>query len=76
MARTCNLILIVLDATRPAMHKRLLEHELEGFGIRMNKKRPNIEIRKKEKGGIDIIEVVKQTKLDKETIISILKEYR
>lgn len=65
-----------MDATRPAMHKRLLEHELEGFGIRMNKKRPNIEIRKKEKGGIDIIEVVKQTKLDRETIMSILKEYR
>lgn len=58
------------------MHKRLLEHELEGFGIRMNKKKPAIEIRKKEKGGIDIIEVVKQTQMTKETIISILKEYR
>jgi ribosome-interacting GTPase 1 len=76
VARTCNLILIVLDATRPAMHKRLLEHELEGFGIRMNKKKPAIEIRKKEKGGIDIIEVVKQTQMNKDTIISILKEYR
>lgn len=76
VARTCNLILIVLDATRPAMHKRLLEYELEGFGIRLNKKKPQIEIRKKEKGGIDIIEVVKQTHMDKETITSILKEYR
>jgi ribosome-interacting GTPase 1 len=58
------------------MHKRLLEYELEGFGIRLNKKPPLIEIRKKEKGGIDIIEVVKQTKMDKTTIVSILKEYR
>lgn len=33
-ARTCNLILIVLDAMKPATHKKLIEHELEGFGIR------------------------------------------
>jgi small GTP-binding protein len=55
VARTCNLILIVLDATRPAMHKRIIERELEGFGIRLNKKAPKIRIRKKEKGGIGII---------------------
>lgn len=35
-ARTCNLILMILDATRPAMHKYILEKELEGFGIRLN----------------------------------------
>jgi ribosome-interacting GTPase 1 len=66
----------VLDATRPAMHKRLLEYELEGFGIRLNKTKPRIDVRKKEKGGIDIIEVVKQTKISRELITSILKEYR
>lgn len=70
------MILIVLDATRPAMHKRLLEYELEGFGIRLNKKPPAIQLRKKERGGIDIIEVVKQTQMEKSTIKSILKEYR
>ena len=31
-ARTCNLILIVLDCLKPISHKRLIEHELEGFG--------------------------------------------
>ena len=76
MARTCSLILIVLDATRPAIHKRLLEYELEGFGIRLNKKKPRIYVTKKERGGIDIVDVVKQTKMDRETIQSILKEYR
>lgn len=70
------MILIVLDATRPAMHKRLLEYELEGFGIRLNKKPPAIQLRKKERGGIDIIEVVKQTQMEQSTIKSILKEYR
>ncbi|XP_057969918.1 developmentally-regulated G-protein 3 isoform X3 [Malania oleifera] len=32
-ARTCNCILIVLDAIKPITHKRLIEKELEGFGI-------------------------------------------
>lgn len=48
-----------MDATRPAMHKLIIERELEGFGIRLNKKPPAIYIRPKEKGGIDITEVVK-----------------
>ena len=46
-ARTCNLILIVLDAMKPLTHKRLIEHELEGFGIRLNKEPPNITVKKK-----------------------------
>ena len=29
-ARTCNLILIVLDCLKPLTHKKLIEHELEG----------------------------------------------
>ncbi|KAE8806416.1 developmentally-regulated G-protein 3 [Hordeum vulgare] len=33
-ARTCNGILIVLDAIKPITHKCLIEKELEGFGIR------------------------------------------
>jgi len=48
-ARTCNLILIVLDSLKPLTHKRLIEHELEGFGIRLNKTPPNIYFKKKDK---------------------------
>lgn len=62
-ARTCNLILMILDATRPAMHKYVLEKELEGFGIRLNKEPPKITIKNREKGGVNIIEIVKQTKM-------------
>jgi hypothetical protein len=77
VARTCNIILIVLDATRPTMHKKVIEGELESFGIRLNKKPPNIIIRRREKsGGLDIIENVKQTQMNRETITGILKEYR
>ena len=77
VARTCNIILIILDATRPTMHKKIIETELEGFGIRLNKKPPNIIIKRKDKsGGLDIIENVKQTQMARDTIVSILKEYR
>ena len=60
------------------MHKKIIEGELEGFGIRLNKKAPAITIRKKDKlgGGLDIIQNVKQTKMSEETILSILREYK
>ena len=37
VARTCNLILVVLDAEKPLIHKRIIESELEGVGIRLNR---------------------------------------
>ena len=58
VARTCNLIIIVLDATRPMQHKKIIEHELEGFGIRLNGSPPDIEFKKKDKGGITISRMV------------------
>ena len=30
-------------------HKRIIENELEGFGIRLNKKKPDIILKKKER---------------------------
>jgi len=50
--------------------------ELEGFGIRINKKQPDISFKKKEKGGLGIISTVKLTHLNNEIITSILKEYK
>jgi small GTP-binding protein len=34
VARTCSLILLVLAADKPITHKKLIEYELEGFGMR------------------------------------------
>lgn len=34
VARTCSLIFIILDVLKPLHHKKLIEKELEGFGIR------------------------------------------
>ena len=61
VARTCSLILMVLDVMKPLMHKKLLEHELEGFGIRLNKIPPNIVFKKKDKGGLNLTCLVSST---------------
>lgn len=76
VARTCSLILIVLDVLKPMVHKRIIEKELEGFGIRLNKKPPNITLTKKDKGGISLSHTVPLTQLDEELVRSICQEYR
>ena len=45
---------MVLDVLRPLTHKKILENELEGFGIRLNKQPPNIYFKRKDKGGINL----------------------
>lgn len=76
VARTCSLIFLVLDVLKPLQHKMLIEKELEGFGIRLNKQPPNIGFRKKEKGGINLQTLVPQSELDIDTVRTILNEYR
>lgn len=76
VARTCSLILIVLDIAKPLQHKLIIERELDGFGIRLNKKPPNIVIKKKDRGGTNISSTCPLTHLDQETIKTILAEYR
>lgn len=76
VARTCGLIFIVLDVLKPLQHKKLIEKELEGFGIRLNKQPPNIGYRKKEKGGINLQTLVPQSELDIDTVRTILNEYK
>ena len=77
-ACTCDMILIVLDAAKPVTHKRLIERELHGFGIRLNQTAPNILFKKKDKGGgVNYQAMVPQTKgIDRDIVGRILKEYR
>jgi len=76
VARTCSLIYIVLDVLKPLQHKKLIEKELEGFGIRLNKEPPNLTVRKKDKGGIALQALVAQSELDGDTVKTILSEYK
>ncbi|XP_037092014.1 GTP-binding protein 128up-like [Pollicipes pollicipes] len=76
VARTCSLIFIVLDVLKPLQHKKMLEHELEGFGIRLNKEPPNIVFRRKDKGGLNFQTMVPQSELDLDSVKTILNEYK
>jgi small GTP-binding protein len=76
-ARTCNLILVVLDAAKPVTHKKIIEHELNSFGIRINQNPPDVKVIKKEQGGIGYQEMVVQTKgMNADVARLVLKEYK
>jgi len=76
VARTCNLILVVLDALKPLTHKRIIERELEGFGIRLNKQPPNLSFKMKDKGGINLSHTIQPTHLDLDTVKAICGEFK
>lgn len=76
VARSVNLLFLVLDVNKPLQHKRIIEHELEGMGIRINKEPPNIVITKKERGGVNITNTVPLTKLDNDEIRAVMSEYK
>ena len=42
VARTSDLVLMILDATKKDVHRELLEAELDSVGIRLNQRPPNI----------------------------------
>ncbi|KAL6946884.1 Ribosome-interacting GTPase 2 [Hanseniaspora vineae] len=76
-ARTADLILMVLDATKSTHQRESLEKELESVGIRLNKERPNISFKKKETGGVKItFTSPPQGALNEKSIKMLLKDYR
>lgn len=76
VAKTCHLIFIVLDVNKPLTDKRVIEAELEGFGVRINKEPPNITFKKKDKGGLNITSTVPLTQIDNDEIRAVMSEYR
>jgi ribosome-interacting GTPase 1 len=51
-AKTADLILIMLDATKSEEQRFLLEKELDAVGIRLNKRKPDVVFKKKTTGGV------------------------
>jgi uncharacterized protein len=72
VARTCSLVVIVIDATKPLSHKRIIERELEGVGIRLNKTEPKIKIVKKDRNGINLV----GGNLKLEDLIGVFNEFK
>ena len=63
-AKSCDLVLMVLDAAKEDgrnRHRQILERELEICGMRLNKKPPNVYFKKKKTGGTKVTFQVKQT---------------
>ncbi|MFA5381690.1 MAG: GTP-binding protein [Candidatus Micrarchaeia archaeon] len=73
VARNADLILLITDVYKP--NRDILIKELENIGIRVDQKPPDITIKRKERGGIEINKTVKLTKISEEMIKSILGEY-
>ena len=74
-AQSADLVIILLDVFNPR-HSDVVKNEIYETGLRINQKPPQVRISKKPRGGIDIGLTVKLTKLNEETIKSILKEFR
>ena len=54
VAKTADLIIMMLDATKSAEQRRLLEIELDAVGIRLNKQRPDVVVKRKTTGGVSL----------------------
>lgn len=76
VARSADLILMMLDATKSDVQKVLLEKELEAVGIRLNKKRPDVYFKPKSMGGITFTATVPLTKISERMANAILREYK
>ncbi|EPY50530.1 GTP binding protein Gtp1 [Schizosaccharomyces cryophilus OY26] len=75
-ARTADLILVVLDATKAADQREKIEYELEQVGVRLNKKRPDVTINFKKNGGVKFNHTVPLTHMDYKMAYNILHEYK
>ncbi|KAF1940933.1 P-loop containing nucleoside triphosphate hydrolase protein [Clathrospora elynae] len=75
-AKTSDLICMILDATKKAEQRRLLEAELEAVGIRLNRDPPNIYLKPKKAGGMKINFQAPPKYLDDKMVYNILKDYK
>eukprot|EP01006_Ploeotia_vitrea_P039335 TRINITY_DN66336_c6_g3_i1.p2 TRINITY_DN66336_c6_g3~~TRINITY_DN66336_c6_g3_i1.p2 ORF type:complete len:366 (-),score=190.48 TRINITY_DN66336_c6_g3_i1:54-1151(-) len=76
VARTSDMILMVLDASKAEVQKKLLIRELESVNIRINKKPPQITFKKKATGGVTFNTTVPLTRINEKTVKNILKFYK
>jgi len=74
--RTSDLVLMMLDATKGEVQKKLLTEELETVGIRLNKQPPNIYFKVKAGGGLSFNSTVPLTRINERVVRSVLHEYK
>ena len=74
VARTADLILVVLDTFNP-QHINVIIKELRAIGIRPNEQPPDVTVKRKKLGGVKVSSTCPLTHMDEKTIRSILNEY-
>eukprot|EP00747_Dinoflagellata_sp_TGD_P206480 gnl/TRDRNA2_/TRDRNA2_80185_c0_seq1.p1 gnl/TRDRNA2_/TRDRNA2_80185_c0~~gnl/TRDRNA2_/TRDRNA2_80185_c0_seq1.p1 ORF type:complete len:413 (-),score=104.11 gnl/TRDRNA2_/TRDRNA2_80185_c0_seq1:80-1318(-) len=75
-ARSCDMVIMVLDATKDDAQRDLLTKELEDVGIRLNRHRPQISITRTKTGGLKFNATCPITNLSPEVCHSILQQYK
>jgi len=75
-AKTSDMIVMILDATKRAEQRALLEAELEAVGIRLNRTPPNIYLKMKKAGGVKVTFQTTPKMLDEKMVYNILKDYK
>lgn len=75
-ARSADMIIMVLDATKDDAQRQMLTKELMDVGIRLNKQRPKISVTKTKTGGFKFNATVPLTELSHEVCYSILHSYK
>nr|VDC65952.1 unnamed protein product [Brassica rapa] len=76
VAKSSDLVLMVLDASKSEGHRQILTKELEAVGLRLNKKPPQIYFKKKKTGGISFNTTAPLTHIDEKLCYQILHEYK
>jgi uncharacterized protein len=74
VSRNADLILVILDVFNP-QHMQVILDELRNIGIRPNESVPDVSLKKRKIGGINLSSTVNLTQIDEKTIRSILNEY-
>ncbi len=75
-ARNSDLILLTLDAKQAKKHLPVIIRELEQSAIRINRRPKDINLYYRDRGGINIHTVAKQSHLTDAEIESIIREFR
>lgn len=69
-----DMVILIVDATKPEQLPKILA-ELYKADVRLNKKKPAVKLDRRPAGGIHISSV-KLTKMDKKTLLDILREFK
>ena len=78
MARSCDLIMIVVDAAsgKAERQRELLERELEVVGLRLNQRPPNVYFKRKKDGAVSISSTCQLVNITETDVKQLLHEYK